>query len=146
MAFWGAPLAQPDHAERAVRCAALMLDHIERRRAECIEAGQTPFDLGVGVHTGLAVVGNIGHESRLDYTVIGDTVNVAARIESATREVGEQALVSSATVQAMPLEARQLLPFLGTVQLRGRAQPVRVHSITRAASALELDLTDDIAA
>ncbi|HET7559264.1 MAG TPA: adenylate/guanylate cyclase domain-containing protein, partial [Limnochordia bacterium] len=88
MAFFGAPLAAHDHASRALRAAAAMLSGIER-----IDAPRLP--IGIGIHTGDVVVGNIGSDRRLEYTAIGDTVNVAARLEEAA-EAGE-ILVSEET-------------------------------------------------
>ncbi|MCW2924940.1 MAG: adenylate cyclase, partial [Thermoleophilia bacterium] len=97
MAFWGAPVRQADHAARACHAALDMLDRIAQLNEE--RAPGTPrLYIGVGVHTGTALVGNIGHSERLDYTAIGDTVNVAARLEAATKEAGCDALASASTL------------------------------------------------
>lgn len=86
MAFWGAPEDQPDHAERACRAALAIRDAIEtdneRRRA----GGETPVRMRIGLHTGRAVVGNIGAPGRMNYTIVGDTVNVAQRLEQLAKE------------------------------------------------------------
>lgn len=95
MAFWGAPIAQPDHARRAVSAALEMAATIEGLREQLGDLG-AGLDIGIGVHSGLAVVGFIGASDRLDYTAIGDTVNSAARIESQTKGVA-RVLVSDAT-------------------------------------------------
>lgn len=99
MAFWGAPTAYPDHAERAVAAALEMSTTLEELRSEMGKLG-AELDVGIGVHTGRAVVGCIGSDHRLDYTVIGDTVNLASRIEGLTKGVA-RILVSEATRDAV---------------------------------------------
>lgn len=90
MAFWGAPITDPDHAKHAVQCGFAILEGIKNKELN------TPFRAGVGINTGEAIVGNLGSEKRLDYTVIGDAVNTASRFEALTRSyhipflIGEQ--------------------------------------------------------
>jgi len=98
MAFWGAPTAQPDHARRAVAAALEMSAALDEFRGELGTLGAA-LDIGIGVHTGSAVVGFIGSEERLDYTAIGDTVNSASRIEGLTKGLS-RILVSEATRHA----------------------------------------------
>lgn len=95
MAFWGAPVATPDHAARAVAAALDMSKTLMAMRADLGALG-AELEIGIGLHTGPAVVGFIGSEARLDYTVIGDTVNLASRIEGLTKGVA-RVLVSEAT-------------------------------------------------
>jgi adenylate cyclase len=97
MAVWGAPLDDPKHAEHAVRCALEMQDMLEAFKRELGDEVGAIFDAGIGVHSGLAVVGLIGSEQRREYTAIGDTVNVASRIEGLTKDVA-RILVSEATL------------------------------------------------
>jgi adenylate cyclase len=99
MAYFGAPIATPDHAARGVHCAIAMqarLSELNRRRTAL---GQPPLQMGIGVHTGLAVLGDIGAPRRREYTAIGDAVNVAARIQQATRTEGVPILVSAETAR-----------------------------------------------
>lgn len=98
MAFWGAPTAYPDHARRAVEASLEMSAALDEFRDELGALGGA-LDIGIGLHTGKAVVGFIGSDERLDYTAIGDTVNSASRIESATKGVS-RILVSKATHEA----------------------------------------------
>ena len=91
MAVFGAPEPFPDHADRAVRAAI----EIDRRVNREGEGGR--FELGVGVNTGRVVAGSIGGAGRLNFSVIGDAVNVAARVEAATRELGDDVLLTEAT-------------------------------------------------
>jgi adenylate cyclase len=120
MAVWGAPLDDPKHAENAVRCALEMGDALEAFRKELGSAGQD-FDAGIGIHSGPAVVGLIGSEQRREYTAIGDTVNLASRIEGLTKGVA-RILVSQDTRnlcgEAFDFESR------GLYKVKGRAQEV----------------------
>lgn len=95
MAFWGAPVADPDQAVHAVRAALEMGRVLEEFRRD-LGALSESFDVGIGIHTGNAVVGFMGSENKLDYTAIGDTVNLASRIESQTKGIA-RILVSAAT-------------------------------------------------
>ncbi|MCW2955389.1 MAG: adenylate/guanylate cyclase [Thermoleophilia bacterium] len=129
MAFWGAPVPVDDHAERACRAALDMLVRLEhvndRRRAE----GQDPFAIGIGVHSGTAVVGNVGHERRLDYTAIGDTVNTAARLEASTKEIGAVLLASRTTIDQLSGELCERALRIGDITVKGKARPVEVWAL-----------------
>jgi class 3 adenylate cyclase len=141
MAFWGAPVPVEDHADRACRAALDMLvrlDGVNKRRAE---DGQTPFAIGVAVHSGTAVVGNVGHERRLDYTAIGDTVNTTARLEASTKDLGAVLLVSRATVDELGDELRQRAMRIGDVTMKGKARPVEAWALQPLRP--ELDGIDD---
>ena len=127
MAFWGAPLSQPNHAARAVNTTLEMLERVEQLN-ERSKAGGHTLHIGVGIHTGLAVVGNVGHVDRLDYTAIGDTVNVAARLESATKDSGCSALISGDTfAQLHDLYTLGPLEPLGGIEVKGRREPVDTY-------------------
>ncbi|MFP2911979.1 adenylate/guanylate cyclase domain-containing protein, partial [Pyxidicoccus sp. 3LFB2] len=98
MVYFGAPLDDPDHATHAVRCALEMVAELEAVNAERALRGAPGLRMGVGVHTGPAILGNIGSVTRrLEYTAIGDTVNLASRIEGLTKKAGVPVLVSQAT-------------------------------------------------
>jgi adenylate cyclase len=85
MGIWGAPLDDPDHARHAVACALDMADTLREFKRE-LGAENTDFDVGIGLHSGPAVVGLMGSQKRLEYTAIGDTVNLASRIEGLTKD------------------------------------------------------------
>ncbi len=124
MAFWGAPLAQPDHAVLAVRAALGMGRALEQFAAEIAqEDPNVNFDIGIGVHTGEAVVGFLGTRRRLDYTVIGDTVNLGSRIEGCTKGVA-RILVSQSTRE----RCGDAFDFIdrGEFEVKGREQAVRL--------------------
>ncbi len=122
MAFWNAPINVPDHAERAVRAALGMSRALEGFKEELGEFGKQ-FEIGIGIHTGPAVVGFLGSSQRLDYTAIGDTVNLASRIEGQTKGVA-RILVSDAT----RIACGNVFDFIdhGEVTVKGRSQPVRL--------------------
>lgn len=125
MAFWGAPLDNPQQADQAILAAMEMLDNLEnfRRDYNCPD-----FDIGIGLHTGPAVVGLVGARQRYDYTAIGDTVNLASRIEGLTKGRAHL-LVSAATREActLPLE---FVPQ-GEHQVKGRAEAVSLFEPRR---------------
>ncbi|MBM3117342.1 adenylate/guanylate cyclase domain-containing protein [Jeongeupia naejangsanensis] len=123
MAFWGAPVDDADHARHAVAAALDMGRELEAFRAELALDG-IDFDIGIGVHTGRAVVGFIGADDRLDYTAIGDTVNLASRIEGQTKGVA-RVLVSQATRDACG--DRYHFDDRGEHHVKGRAEGTRLY-------------------
>jgi len=132
MAFWGAPNEQPDHALRAVAAALEMSDRLEQFRSGAGELGRH-LEIGIGVHSGPAVVGFIGAQTRQDYTAIGDTVNLASRIEGLTRDAGCRVMVSEATRVACErsggdgaVAPRLAFVDRGAYPVKGRVQPVRL--------------------
>jgi adenylate cyclase len=128
MAFWGAPLDDARHAQNAVACALDMAEALQEFKAELGEAG-AGFDVGIGIHSGPAVVGLIGSEKRREYTSIGDTVNLASRIEGLTKEAGRRILVSRETRE----RCADAFDFVscGTFQAKGRAQAVELFEPRR---------------
>jgi class 3 adenylate cyclase len=129
MAFWGAPLPLEDHADRACAAALDMLERLERVNELRAADGELPFAIGVGVHSGPAVVGNVGHERRLDYTAIGDTVNTTARLEAATKEIGAVLVASRATIDRLGDDLRARAMLVGDVTMKGKARPVEAWAL-----------------
>jgi adenylate cyclase len=130
MAYFGAPLAQADHAERAVRCALAMYDQLARLNAERERRGEPALRMGVGIHTGHATIGNIGAPHRREYTAIGDTVNLAARIEALTKVHGEEILVSETTRQKAGTAF--LFKHRPASVVKGKSEPVQTYVPTMA--------------
>jgi class 3 adenylate cyclase len=129
MAVFGAPIAHEDHALRAVKAAFRMRKELEALNVELKARGEPSLSIGIGLHTGECVIGNIGTEQRLDYTAIGDTVNTASRIEGLTKEHQVDILVSADTwreVQTMVLSRS-----LPAVTLRGRSTPLDLYALEK---------------
>jgi len=125
MALFGAPVNLPDHPSRAVACALEMLDELVLCNASFKTRGWPELDMGIGVHSGKVVVGNMGSSDRLNYTAIGDGVNLASRLESATKDCGVPIIVSEATRNIAPDFEYQELQ---AIQVRGRQQAVRMFT------------------
>jgi adenylate cyclase len=122
IAFWGAPIARPDDAQRALACAVEMVQAGERFRVA--EAGRPAMGrTRVGVHHGDVVVGNFGGEGRIQYTALGDSMNVAARLEGANKALKTAALISREAAVQMGLEQFRAM---GRVRVRGREKPIEV--------------------
>jgi adenylate cyclase len=127
MAFWGAPLDDPDHARHAVAAALDMADVLERFR-QTLGEGHAGFDIGIGIHSGPAVVGLIGSDQRREYTAIGDTVNLGSRIEGLTKGVS-RILVSRDTM-ALCGDAYDFEPH-GSFKVKGREEEVELFAPKR---------------
>jgi adenylate cyclase len=124
MAVFGAPLEQPDHAARAVRTAQAMqqaLGHLNEA------SGGPPLRIRIGIHSGTARVGDIGSTRRREYTVLGDVVNTASRLESSVAQPG-QIIISNATRDRLSPDSA--VRPLGQVSLRGRRAPVEVFEVS----------------
>jgi adenylate cyclase len=123
MAFFGAPKADPDHAKTACLAALSMHDELERLNEELKSEGAPQMNIGIGINTGEVVVGNIGSDRRMDYTVIGDHVNLASRLQVLNKDFGTEIIISEFTAKAAGgLETRDL----GDVNIRGKEKPVRI--------------------
>ncbi len=127
MAFFNAPLEQPDHARRAVQAAIEMQRRIEFNRAEWEFCGWGELAAGIGIATGQAVVGYITARDRMQYTAIGAQVNLAARLEELTRELDARILISEDTYEligeALPAQ------YMGRIAVRGFAEEVVVYAV-----------------
>lgn len=124
MAYFGAPIPQADHAERAVRCALAMRTALAQLNERRVRRGDPPMKVGMGIHSGLAVIGNIGSPQRQEYTAIGDTVNVASRIEGLTKLCGEDILISEETRKQVG--NRMTFDDGVNFNIKGKTEPIRV--------------------
>jgi len=127
MALYGAPLEDPDHADHAVRTALAMTEELARLNNQWAADGMPPLDIGIGINTGDMVAGNLGSESIMSYTVIGDNVNLGSRLESLTRSFQTRVIVSDATRRALK-QTYDLHP-LGEVTVKGKSVSVQVYEV-----------------
>jgi class 3 adenylate cyclase len=127
LAYFGAPIDQTDHARRAALCALAMQREVIALSAHAAAPPKLGLRVGIGVHSGVAIVGAIGSPRRREYTVIGDAVNVATRIEALTKELGRPILISESTRQLLPADFGALP--MEAVQLRGRRELVHVFAL-----------------
>ena len=125
MAFWGAPLDCEDHAERAMLTARDMLALIDDLNAELDAEGLPNLNVGVGINSGPCVVGNMGSQSRFDYSVLGDAVNVASRLEGQTRNYDAWILMGENTVTYKP----EWATYVDAIQVKGKSEPLKVFTL-----------------
>jgi class 3 adenylate cyclase len=127
MSVFGAPLLQPDHCEHAVKAALDMIDMIQLLNADRLAQGKTEIRIGIGIASGQVIAGYTGTIRRATYTCVGDTVNLAARLESHTKSVGQLILIDENTRQR--LSNSICVESQGLVQLKGKTQEVQVFSV-----------------
>jgi adenylate cyclase len=125
MAIFGDWTGRADHADAAVAAAREMLSRLAAFNAELVARGEAPLHVGIGVHTGRAVVGSIGSPHRMEFTAIGDAVNVAARVEGLAAALGEPMLLTAATRAA--LRSTPALEVLGAHDVKGQREPIVVY-------------------
>jgi len=125
MALFGAPLVGPYDADNAISVADEMMHRMAALNVRRIASGQAALEIGIGFNTGPTVIGNIGSARRLDYTVIGDTVNLASRLEGATKQYGAKILLSEMTVRDLKRPAT--LRELDLIRVKGKDRPVAVY-------------------
>lgn len=131
MAFWGAPLDDPDHAEHAVQAARAMLDAMPEinarvRRAAVEDGCFPPMTIGIGVNSGKCVVGNLGCQQRFDYSVIGDPVNVASRLEGLSKSYNVPLLIGQGTAERL---SRTPAREIDRISVRGRTGAQAVFTV-----------------
>jgi adenylate cyclase len=126
MAFWNAPLDMKDHANRAVKSAVEMQKELKKLNRELKKEKLPQINIGIGINTGEALVGNMGSEQRFDYSVIGDDVNLASRLESSSKELGSTLVIGEKT-------KNQTDGFkynsLGTIKVKGKTEKIKVFTV-----------------
>jgi adenylate cyclase len=126
MAFWGAPVISDDHADKAVTACLEMIEALYEVNRRLEEKGFEPLKVGIGLHTGYAILGNIGSENKLDYTVIGDTVNLASRVEGLTKQYGCPILLTEDTCDALSYQVP--LAIIDAVKVKGKNIPIKLYA------------------
>jgi adenylate cyclase len=126
LAVFGAPVENQEHPYMAVKCAIKMLDKVKELQKKWFDQYNCLIDIGIAISTGDAFLGNIGSEDRLEYTVIGDTVNVASRIESLNKVFNTHLLISDMTYKRID----KIVAFkLSSVPIRGKAEPIDIYEV-----------------
>ena len=144
MAVYGAPIPHPQHARLACRTAVDMMQQLRRMQADWKQQSLPGLDIGIGINTGPMVVGNMGSKTRFDYTVIGDAVNLGARIEALNKQYGTHILISEFTYNQVKDEfphAREI----DVTTVRGRNEPVRLYELMLAEDYAHLDWLPEFA-
>jgi len=121
MAIFNAPIDLPNHETVAVLCAEEIQDNIKK--------ADLGIEIGLGVNTGHAVVGNMGSDTRFDYSAIGDAVNLAARLESSTKEVGEDIVIGYDTISASSFSDQIMLKELDSIFVKGKEKPIKIYTL-----------------
>lgn len=130
MVFFGAPVHYGDHADRALAAALEMVDRMGELNRRWSERGEPTMDLGVGINSGPVVVGNVGSPERMDYTIIGEDVNLASRLEGMNKEYKTRIILSDRTAgYLISQELKDRLHYLGSAAVRGMAAPVGIYTV-----------------
>ena len=141
MAFWGAPVTNAQHAEHAVRAAMAMQDAAHRLSQDFLARGWPPLAIGVGVNTGSMVVGDMGSNVRKAYTVMGDSVNLASRLEGLTKVYGVGVLVGEATFNAL---SGWVCREIDRVKVKGKDQAIAIYEPLGLARALDAAVQEEL--
>ncbi|MBX7058422.1 MAG: adenylate/guanylate cyclase domain-containing protein [Leptospirales bacterium] len=126
LAYFGAPLIREDHALRAARCAMDMHQALEQLNKERAASGLAALQIGIGLNSGAALVGDIGPATRREFTVVGDTINLASRIEALTKELGRSPLAARSVVDAAGESSGLSWQSAGEISVRGKETPVEL--------------------
>jgi adenylate cyclase len=135
MAFWNDPIEQDDHALRACLASLAAQRRLREMAAMMKERGLPEMKARIGINTGIATVGNMGAKNQVNYTVIGDEVNLASRLEGVNKEFGSEIIISEATYQ--PAKERLEVRELALIKVKGRKAPVRIFELLGAQGAVE---------
>jgi adenylate cyclase len=129
MAFWNAPLDVKDHQMLAVMTASQMQRELVKLNKELSAEGLPNINIGIGINTGEALVGNMGSDQRFDYSVIGDPVNLASRLESSSKTLGKTLVISENTMKGI----EHIFPFeyIDSITVKGKTEPIKVYTVEK---------------
>ena len=128
MAFWNAPIDDGQHEEHAVQAALEMQEELKLLNAELSAEGLPNINIGIGINTGEALVGNMGSDQRFDYSVIGDAVNLASRLESSSKTLGKTLVVGEDTVKIAKLNYN--FEYVDEITVKGKTEAIKVYTIS----------------
>lgn len=127
MAFWNAPLDDPNHAKNAVRTALQMMESLDEFNKEVTKEGIPAFGMGLGINTGSVVVGNMGSSQRFDYTCLGDSVNLASRLEGQSKNYGVQIILGPQTAEQVK-DTYEIIE-LDNIAVKGKTEGVKIYTL-----------------
>jgi len=129
MAFWNAPLDNDKHRQLAVKSAIEMQIELALLNVQLVAGGFPRINIGIGINTGEALVGNMGSDQRFDYSVIGDPVNLASRLESSSKTLGKTLVISENTIKGI----EHMFPFeyIDSITVKGKTEPIKVYTVEK---------------
>jgi adenylate cyclase len=127
MAFWNAPIEDGQHEEHAVQAAIDMQNELLKLNQQLAVEGLPTIAIGIGINTGEALVGNMGSDQRFDYSVIGDAVNLAARLESSSKTLGKTLVIGEETVKAAKLNYN--FEYIDQITVKGKTEEIKVYTV-----------------
>jgi adenylate cyclase len=127
MAFWNAPIANPKHRQMAIKSAIEMQKELVKLNKKLIAEGLPEINIGIGINSGEALVGNMGSEQRFDYSVIGDAVNLASRLESSSKTLGKTLVIGEGTRET--IEDQFKFKYIDSITVKGKTEKIKVYTI-----------------
>ena len=127
MAFWNAPIDDEQHEQHAVNAAIEMQEELAKLNTQLTAEGLPQINIGIGINTGEALVGNMGSDQRFDYSVIGDAVNLAARLESSSKTLGKTLVIGEDTVKAANLNHN--FEYIDQITVKGKTEEIKVYTV-----------------
>ena len=127
MAFWNAPIENEKHRESAIRSSIEMQSELSKLNEELFLEGLPPIKIGIGINTGEALVGNMGSRQRFDYSVIGDAVNLASRLESSSKTLGKTLVIGEQTT--VGIESQYNFEYIDSITVKGKTELIKVYTI-----------------
>ena len=129
MAFWGAPLDQEDHAKLACEASLEMIERLKQLQKKWKKEGKPIINIGIGLNSGEAIIGNMGSEERFDYTAIGDNINLGSRLEGLTKEYKADIIISESTNKLV--EDEFVTKALGVATVKGKKKAVKIYELVK---------------
>ena len=128
MAFWNAPSEDPDHREKSINAAFAMTKALEQLNIDLNRLNEDKLSVGIGINTGECIVGNMGSNKRFDYTVLGDAVNLASRLEGQSSNYGMQIILGEGSIKGLS-EEKYIIYELDSIAVKGKSEPVNIFTV-----------------